>query len=59
MGDDVHEVYAIRYGHHKRQSSANFIHGDPHDMLQPLDYFVGPSSGRPERSLSTPASMKP
>ena len=47
MSDDVHEVYAIRYGHHKRPSSANFIHGDPHDMLQPLDYFVwaivGPS----------------
>src|SRR5579863_2726884 len=47
MSDDVHEVYAIRYGHHKRQSSANFIHGDPHDTLQPLDYFVwaivGPS----------------
>jgi len=40
MSDDVHEVYAIRYGHHKRPSSANFIHGDPHDMLQPLDYFV-------------------
>ena len=48
MSDDVHEVYAVRYGHHKRQSSANFIHGDPHDTLQPLDFFVwaivGPSS---------------
>lgn len=47
MSADVHEVYAIRYGHHKRQSSANFINGDPHDTLQPLDYFVwaivGPS----------------
>jgi len=47
MSEDVHEVYAIRYGHHQRQSSANFIHGDPHDTLQPLDYFVwvivGPS----------------
>ena len=40
MSDDVHEVYAIRYAHHKRPSSANFIHGDPHDVLQPLDYFV-------------------
>ncbi len=47
MSDDVHEVYAIRYGHHKRRSPANFIDGDPHDTLQPLDFFVwaivGPS----------------
>jgi glyoxylase-like metal-dependent hydrolase (beta-lactamase superfamily II) len=47
MSDDVHEVYAIRYGHHDRQSTANFIGGDPHDVLQPLDYYVwaivGPS----------------
>jgi hypothetical protein len=47
MPDDIHEVYAIRYGHHSRRSPANFIHGDPHDILQPLDYFVwaivGPS----------------
>ena len=40
MSDDLHEVYAIRYGHHKRRSSANFIGGDPHDILQPLDFFV-------------------
>jgi glyoxylase-like metal-dependent hydrolase (beta-lactamase superfamily II) len=38
--DDLHEVYAIRYGHHPRRSPENFIGGDPHDMLQPLDYFV-------------------
>ncbi len=38
--DDLHEVYAIRYAHHPRRSSENFIGGDPHDMLQPLDYFV-------------------
>jgi glyoxylase-like metal-dependent hydrolase (beta-lactamase superfamily II) len=37
---DVHEVYAIRYGHHARRSSENFIGGDPHDVLQPLDFFV-------------------
>jgi glyoxylase-like metal-dependent hydrolase (beta-lactamase superfamily II) len=47
MSDDVHEVYAIRYAHHKRHSPANFLDGDPHDVLQPLDYFVwaivGPS----------------
>jgi glyoxylase-like metal-dependent hydrolase (beta-lactamase superfamily II) len=45
--DDVHEVYAIRYGHHARRSQENFIGGDPHDVLQPLDFFVwaivGPS----------------
>ncbi len=39
-GDDVHEVYAIRYGHHDRNSPENFIGGDPHDILQPLAYFV-------------------
>lgn len=40
MSEDVHEVYAIRYGHHARRSPENFIGGDPHDVLQPLDYFV-------------------
>jgi hypothetical protein len=27
MSDDLHEVYAIRYGHHDRRSPANFIDG--------------------------------
>ncbi len=40
MSDDVHEVYAVRYGHHERRSSENFIGGDPHDVPQPLDFFV-------------------
>ena len=44
---DQHEVYAIRYAHHKRKAADNFIFGDPHDVLQPLDYYVwaivGPS----------------
>jgi glyoxylase-like metal-dependent hydrolase (beta-lactamase superfamily II) len=40
MIDDVHEVYAVRYAHHDRQSPENFIGGDPHDILQPLAYFV-------------------
>jgi glyoxylase-like metal-dependent hydrolase (beta-lactamase superfamily II) len=40
MNDDVHEIYAIRYGHHDRRSSENFLGGDPHDLLQPLDYYV-------------------
>jgi glyoxylase-like metal-dependent hydrolase (beta-lactamase superfamily II) len=37
---DVHEIFAIRYAHHPRRASENFIGGDPHDLLQPLDYFV-------------------
>jgi glyoxylase-like metal-dependent hydrolase (beta-lactamase superfamily II) len=40
MSDDIHEVYAIRYGHHPRKAAENFIGGDPHDIIQPLDYFV-------------------
>src|SRR2546428_2635566 len=40
MSDDTHEIYAIRYGHHDRKSSENFIGGDPHDVLQPLDFYV-------------------
>jgi glyoxylase-like metal-dependent hydrolase (beta-lactamase superfamily II) len=40
MGPDVHEVYAIRYAHHERRSPENFLGGDPHDLVQPLDYYV-------------------
>src|SRR6202008_4643614 len=40
MSDDVHEVYALHYGHHDRPAADNYIGGDPHDVLQPLDYFV-------------------
>jgi hypothetical protein len=40
MTDDIHEVYAIRYAHHDRKAAENYIHGDPHDILQPLDYYV-------------------
>jgi glyoxylase-like metal-dependent hydrolase (beta-lactamase superfamily II) len=46
-GDDIYELYAIRYGHHARRAAKNFIGGDPHDISQPLDYYVwaivGPS----------------
>jgi len=37
---DIHEVYAIRYAHHDRKAAENYLHGDPHDILQPLAYFV-------------------
>ncbi len=38
--DDLHEVFAIRYAHHDRRAAENYIGGDPHDISQPLDYFV-------------------
>jgi glyoxylase-like metal-dependent hydrolase (beta-lactamase superfamily II) len=37
---DTYEIYAIRYGHHPRKASENFLGGDPHDAEMPLDYFV-------------------
>jgi glyoxylase-like metal-dependent hydrolase (beta-lactamase superfamily II) len=37
---DTYEIYAIRYGHHPRKASENFLGGDPHDVDMPLDYFV-------------------
>jgi glyoxylase-like metal-dependent hydrolase (beta-lactamase superfamily II) len=46
MSDDVYKVYAVRYAHHDRQSSENFLFGDPHDVLQPLAYFVWAIVGR-------------
>ena len=35
-----YEIYAVHYGHHDRQSPANYIGGDAHDILQPLDYHI-------------------
>jgi len=40
MSDAQYEVYAIKYAHHARRASENFIGGDPHDGPMPLDYFV-------------------
>lgn len=37
---DGYEVYAIKYAHHERRASENFIGGDPHDGPMPLDYFI-------------------
>lgn len=47
MADD-YEVYAIKYARHDRNASANFLGGDPHDALMPLDYFVWVLRGRDE-----------
>ena len=47
MSDDIHEIYAIKYGRHERKKAENYIGGDPHDVPEPIDYFVwaiiGPS----------------
>lgn len=40
MENGVWQVFAIKYAHHERMSSENFIGGDPHDVPMPLDYFV-------------------
>jgi glyoxylase-like metal-dependent hydrolase (beta-lactamase superfamily II) len=37
---ETYELYAIRYGHHDRTATHNFVGGDPHDLPMPLDYFV-------------------
>ncbi len=37
---ETYRVFAIKYAHHERRSSANFIGGDSHDVPMPLDYFV-------------------
>ena len=36
----AYEVYAIKYAHHERTASQNFLGGDPHDGPMPMDYFV-------------------
>jgi glyoxylase-like metal-dependent hydrolase (beta-lactamase superfamily II) len=52
MSNPQYEVYAIKYAHHERRASENFLGGDPHDGPMPLDYFVwlireaGTSAGR-------------
>ncbi|HEX9433296.1 MAG TPA: N-acyl homoserine lactonase family protein [Burkholderiales bacterium] len=40
MPEPQYEVYALKYAHHARRASENFIGGDPHDGPMPLDYFV-------------------
>lgn len=40
MSEYTWDVYAIRYGHHDRRSTENFLGGDIHEMPMPLDFFV-------------------
>ena len=40
MMQDTHEIYAVRYAHHDRKAHDNYILGDPHDVNEPLAYFV-------------------
>ncbi len=37
---ETYEIYAIKYAHHARNASENFLGGDPHDGPMPLDYYV-------------------
>lgn len=47
MPEPVHEVYAIRYAHHDRPASENFLGAvDLHDVSMPLDYFVWVITGQ-------------
>jgi glyoxylase-like metal-dependent hydrolase (beta-lactamase superfamily II) len=45
MSDDIHEIYAIKYGRHERKKAENYIGGDPHDTPEPIDYFVWAITG--------------
>jgi len=40
VSDPQYEIYAVKYAHHARRASENFIGGDPHDGPMPLDYFI-------------------
>lgn len=40
MNGDQYEIHAVKYGHHARRSSENFVGGDAHDVAMPLDYYV-------------------
>lgn len=55
---DYYDIHAIKYGHHDRLASANFIGGDPHDLSMPLDYFVWVIRGE-ERTLVVDTGFGP
>ena len=40
MSGELYEILALKYAHHDRYSAENFLLGDPHNILQPLAYFV-------------------
>lgn len=40
MSDDMHEVFAVRYGSHTRKRAENYIFGDPHDEMASITYYV-------------------
>ena len=40
MSDDIHEIFAVYYGRHDRKAAENYLFGDAHDVLDPLNYFV-------------------
>ncbi len=46
----TYELYAIKYGHHERLRSTNFLGGDAHDGPMPMDYFVWLARG-PDRTF--------
>ena len=48
---ETYEVYAVKYAHHDRRASENFIGGDPHDGPMPLDYFVWLRYPAPSKAL--------
>jgi glyoxylase-like metal-dependent hydrolase (beta-lactamase superfamily II) len=50
LPSETYEIYAVRYAHHERRASENFLGGDPHDGPMPLDYFVWAIVGA-ERTL--------
>ncbi len=46
MSDDIHEIFAVYYGRHERKAAENYLFGDPHDVLDPLNYFVWVIAGQ-------------
>lgn len=47
--EQLFDIHAVRYGHHDRRVTDNFLGGDPHDAPMPLDYYVWAVVG-PERT---------
>jgi hypothetical protein len=55
--NDTYDLFAIRYAHHDRTTSQNFLGGDPHDGPMPLDFFVWAIVGNKQSFVSIPGSM--